>query len=151
LALALLAACGSSSKSSAATTTTVADRHVTVQTPAGQVSLSLDGHLPPNWPTGFPVPSGATPAGSGSLAKGGSGVMVGVYSTAQPPAEVFSFYKSDTALAPTNAKSVGSGDKYVGTLDIGGSYTGSVTVVAAGSGTNIVVTLKGAPATTTTA
>ena len=76
-AIVLMAACGSSSKSSSSTTTTV-PRNFNVETPNGQVSLSLDGQLPPNWPSSFPVPSGATPAGSGSLVKAGSGALIGV-------------------------------------------------------------------------
>jgi hypothetical protein len=51
--------------------------------------VSLNGHLPPNWPATFPIPSGATAAGSGSLAKGGSGVIVGVYTTSQAPEDVY--------------------------------------------------------------
>ena len=150
LAIALLAACGSSSKSSSTTTTTVSGKNIAVQTPDGQVSLSLDGQLPPNWPAGFPVPSGATPAGSGSLVNGDTGVLVGVYTTTQPPADAFDFYKNNASLTVTNPKSIGTGDAYVGTLDLSGSYTGNVTVVATGSGTHIVVTLKSGSSNATT-
>jgi len=150
LAIVALVGCGSSSKSSSSTTTTVSGKNVAVETPDGQVSLSLNGQLPPNWPAGFPVPSGATPAGSGSLVNAGSGVMIGVYTTTQPPADAFNFYKSNSSLTITNSKSIGTGSTYVGTLELGGSYTGNITIVAAGSGTNIVVTLKAGSSTTTT-
>jgi hypothetical protein len=145
-----VAACGSSSTSSSSTTT-VSGKNVAVETPDGQASLSLNGQLPPNWPAGFPVPNGATPAGSGSLVNGGTGVMTGVYTTTQPPADVYNFYKSNPSLTITKSGSVGTGDKYVGTLELGGTYPGNTTIVAAGNGTNIVVTLKGGSSTATTA
>src|SRR5262245_44653301 len=87
----LLGACSSSSKSSDSRrdTTTTTKQDLNVQTADGQVSLSLDGQLPPNWPTSFPVPSGATPAGSGSLENGGSGEMIGVYTTSQAASDVY--------------------------------------------------------------
>jgi hypothetical protein len=153
LVFVLLAACGDSSSSSSSTTTTTTKasaKNVAVETPDGQVSLSLDGQLPPNWPADFPVPSGATPAGSGSLAKGGSGVTIGVYTTTQAPTDAFNFYKTNSSLTITKSGSVGTGDKYVGTVEFTGTFTGNVTVVAAGSGTNIVVTLKTESSTTTT-
>jgi hypothetical protein len=150
LAIVFLAACGSSSKSHA-TTTTVPKKNVNVVTPDGQVSLSLDGQLPPNWPSSFPVPSGATAAGSGSLVNGGSGVLIAVYSMTQPPVDAYNFYKSSSSLTVTKSGSVGAGDKYVGTLQLGGTYAGSnITIVAAGTGSNIVVTLKSGSSTATT-
>src|SRR4051794_32702828 len=66
--------------STSTTTTTASNRTVAFDTPDGQVSVSLDGKLPPNWPTAFPVAPGATPAGSGSLGNSDKTVMVGVYS-----------------------------------------------------------------------
>ena len=80
----LVAAAGCSSSSSSSTagpattaaspaTTTASPtpkiwaKNFQVSTPNGQVSLSLDGQLPPNWPSQFPVPAGAKAAGSGSL------------------------------------------------------------------------------------
>jgi hypothetical protein len=150
LAIVLMAACGSSSKSSSSTTTTV-PRNFNVETPDGQVSLSLDGQLPPNWPSSFPVPSGATAAGSGSLVKAGSGALIGVYSSTQAPADAYGFYKNNSSLTITKSGSLGSGDKYVGTIELGGSYAGSnVTVVSSGGTTYIVVTLKSGSSTTTT-
>ena len=67
----LLAACGGDdSESSANTTTTLSNTHLDVETPDGQVSLALNGKLPPGWPSDFPIPKGASPAGSGSLVNG---------------------------------------------------------------------------------
>ena len=148
----LLAACGSDddSKSSSNTTTTLSSTHLQVETPDGQVSLSLNGKLPPGWPSDFPVPKGATPAGSGSLVNGGSGVKIGVYTTSQAPADAFEFYKSNASLTVTASGSAGTGDKYVGTIQLGGSSPGNVTIVASGSKTYIVVTLKSESSSTTT-
>ena len=157
LGIIVLAACSSSSKSSSGTprsTTTTASKNLHVQTPEGQVSLSLNGQLPPNWPSSFPVPSGATPAGSGSLVKQGSGVMIGVYSTSQSSTDTFNFYKSNSSLTVTSSKSAGVGSVYLGTIKLGGSYAGSsVVITSTGGTTHITITLKSgstAGATTTT-
>jgi len=151
----LLAGCSSSSKSSDngnrnSTTTNAKNFHV--ETPDGQVSLSLDGQLPPNWPSSFPIPSGATPAGSGSLVNGGSGVMIGVYTTSQAASDVFNFYKTNSSLTVTSSNSAGAGSAFVGTVKLGGSYDGSSVVVEAtgNSSTNIVITLKSSSGATTT-
>ena len=149
----MLAACSSSSKSSGnGNNTTTTAKSLNVETPNGQVSLSLDGQLPPNWPSSFPVPSGATPAGSGSLVNGGSGVMIGVYTTSQAASDVFSFYKTNSSLTVTSAKSAGVGSAYLGTIKLGGKYAGSSVVVEAtgGNNTNIVITLKSTSGSTTT-
>ena len=58
--LAAVSGCSSSGSSTASKTTA---RNFQVSTPNGQVSLSLDGQLPANWPSQFPVPSGAEVAG----------------------------------------------------------------------------------------
>ncbi len=158
----MLAACGSSSKSSSkdsskkSSTSGTAPKSFAVDTPDGQVSLSLDGQLPPNWPGSFPVPSDAKPAGSGSLVNGTSGFLIAVYDSSQTPSDVFNFYKTNASLTVTSSKSAGVGDKYVGTVELGGSYDGgSVVVVSSGSGSRIIVTLKGsssgASTSTTTA
>jgi hypothetical protein len=155
-----LVACGSSSKSSssggnatttttsATTTTTASNKGFEVQTDDGHVSLSLNGNLPPNWPSSFPVPSGATAAGSGSLAKGEGGVLVGVYTTSQAPAEVYDFYKTNPSLTIGDARSVGAGSAYIGRLELKGSYTGHVTVLAFNGTTAILATLKPVSPTT---
>jgi hypothetical protein len=113
-----------------------------VSTDSGQVSLSLDGQLPPNWPSDFPVPSGATPAGSGSLTGSSSGVMVGVYQTTATPADTFAFYQSPSSgLTTSGAKSVGVGSSYVGRLKMSAPHNGSVTVVSHNSTTFIVIVI----------
>jgi hypothetical protein len=160
----LLAACGGSSNNSSGggntttttttgvtttTTTTASNKGFEVQTDDGQVSLSLNGQLPPNWPASFPLPSGATAAGSGSLAKGESGVLVGVYTTSQAPGDVYDFYKTNPSLTIGNARSVGAGSAYIGRLELKGNYSGHITVVALNGTTAIVVTLKPASATST--
>ena len=54
LVAAIGAGCSSSAKSSSPTTTLpVETKGFQVETPGGQVSLSLDGLLPPNWPANF--------------------------------------------------------------------------------------------------
>lgn len=143
-------ACSSSSDSSAATTTTASSssngtvpKSFSVSIPEGEVSLSLDGQLPPNWPSAFPVPDGAEPAGSGSLAKSESGVQVGVFSTSQAAKDAFAFYSGDASLSPSNVKSTGIGSAFVGTLTLGGSYEGTVWVGGFEGTTYIVVVLTG--------
>jgi hypothetical protein len=142
-------ACSSSSDKSAATTTTAKSSNGTVPTsfsvniPEGEVSLSLDGQLPPNWPSSFPVPDGAEPAGSGSLAKSESGVQVGVFSTSEAAKDAFAFYSGDSSLSPSNVKSTGIGNAFVGTLTLGGSYQGTVWVGGYEGTTYIVVVLTG--------
>jgi hypothetical protein len=142
-------ACSSSSDSSAATTTTAKSSNGTVpksfsvSVPEGEVSLSLDGQLPPNWPSSFPVPDGAEPAGSGSLAKSDSGVQIGVFSTSQSGKDAFAFYSGNTALSPSNVKSTGIGNAFVGTLTLGGTYEGTVWVGGYDGTTYIVVVLTG--------
>ena len=142
-------ACSSSSDSSAATTTTATSSNGTVpksfsvSLPEGEVSLSLDGQLPPNWPSSFPVPDGAEPAGSGSLAKSESGVQVGVFSTSEAAKDAFAFYSGDSSLSPSNVKSTGIGNAFVGTLTLGGTYEGTVWVGGYEGTTYIVVVLTG--------
>ena len=139
----LLAACGGDdSESSSNTTTTCRSTHLDVETPDGQVSLALNGKLPPGWPSDFPIPKGASPAGSGSLVNSEKGVRIGVYTTSQAPADAFDFYKSNDALNVTASASAGTGDKYVGTIQFDGSPPGNVTIVSSGNNTYIVVTLE---------
>ena len=128
--------------STSTTTTTSTPRTMAVDTPDGQVSLSLDGELPPNWPSGFPVPSGATPAGSGSLGGSDKTVMVGVYTTTEAPDETFTFYRSSAELSVESPSSAGAGNAFVGKLTLTGTYEGSVSVVGAAGSTLIVVVLQ---------
>jgi hypothetical protein len=82
------------------------------------------------------------------LAKGNGGLIVGVFTTPQAPAAVFDFYKTNPSLTIGTARSVGAGSAYVGRLELQGSYSGHVTVVALNGTTTIVVTLKPASSTT---
>lgn len=148
--LLLMAACGSSTSSQPSPAETAEGspsppsppRSFQVTTPDGQASLALDGKLPPNWPSTFPVPPGAVPAGSGSLGGSASTGLVAVYSTATPPAQAFSYYTSNPVLTTSGARSVGVGDGYVGSMRMTAPYTGSVTVAARSDTTYIVVVLK---------
>jgi hypothetical protein len=150
LAVALAAGCSSSSKSSDSnTTTTAANKGFDIATPAGQVSLSLNGNLPPNWPSGFPVPTDATAAGSGSVANSNSDVMVGVYTTTGTPSSAFNFYTTSSAIDPKNPKKVGIGAAFIGTVPFTGTYTGSVTIAGRNSKTYLVIVLKDSGTTTT--
>ena len=139
-------ACSSDSTDTTTTesTTTVADssQDLSVSTPAGEVSLSLDGNLPPDWPEDFPTPDRTDVAGSGSLAGSDSGVMVGVYTTKQSGQDAFNFYANDESLDPTDPSSAGVGGGFLGSVDIGGDYDGSVTVAGVSDTVYIVVVLN---------
>ena len=160
--LVLLAACGSSSKNNSSssnnrsndnssnTTAASNNRNFHVDTPDGQVSLSLNGQLPPNWPSAFPVPSGATPAGSGSLAGSNKSLTIGVYQTSEPPADVFAFYETNPALTVGNSNSAGAGSVYAGNLEISGTYDGNVSIISTGDTTYIIISLTGQGSGTTT-
>ena len=158
LVLVVLAACGSSSKhnssssnnNSSNTTAASNNKNFHVDTPDGQVSLSLNGQLPPNWPSAFPVPSGATPAGSGSLASSSKSLTIGVYQTSEPPADVFAFYKTNPALTVGNSNSAGAGSVYAGNLEISGTYDGNVSIISTGDTTYIIISLSGEGSGTTT-
>ena len=157
--LAAAAGCSGSSSSTASPATTTASPATTtatptpartaqnfqVSTPNGQVSLSLDGKLPPNWPGEFPVPSGATVAGSGSLGGSSSATLVGVYTTSESPSDAFAFYKDNSKLTTSGEKSVGAGAHFVGRAKITAPYTGSVTVVSHSGTTYIVIVLTSSP------
>ena len=145
---ALGTACSSDDDASTTTTTAASSngtvpKSFSVSLPEGEASLSLDGELPPSWPSSFPVPRGAEPAGSGSLANSESGVQIGVYSTRQAAKDAFSFYSSDESLSPSNVKSTGIGNAFVGTLTLGGTYEGTVWVGGYEGTTYIVVVLTG--------
>lgn len=153
----LAAAAGCSSTSSPASspaTTTSSPASLNVSTPDGRATLSLDGKLPPDWPSGFPVPSGAKVAGSGSVSGSSSGTHVAAYTTSQSPSDVFAFYKDNSQLTTTSERSVGAGPAFVGRMKITKPYTGSVTVVSYNSTTYFVVVLTGSvspsPSATTT-
>lgn len=152
--LLLAAGCGSSGTSSQSqpsptsppstqpSTQPSSSRNFQVSTPDGQVSVSLDGQLPPNWPSGFPVPPRTTVAGSGSLGGSTSTGHVAVYSTPTSPTDVFSYYTSNSSLTTTGAKTAGAGSAYVGSMKVTAPYTGSVTVAGRSDTTYLVVVLK---------
>jgi len=146
------AGCSSSSSSTASPATTAASPTATstaknfqVSTPSGQVSLSLDGQLPPNWPSQFPVPSGAKAAGSGSLGGSSSATLVAAYTTSESASDAFAFYTGNSKLTTSDQKSVGTGAHYVGRVKITAPYTGSVTVVSHSGTTYIVIVLTSSP------
>lgn len=160
MVLALLAlvasACSSedtSTDSTDSTSTTAGSGNLSVSTPEGEVSLSVDGDLPSGWPSDFPLPDRTEPAGSGSLADESSGVMVGVFSTKESGKDAYSFYTGESSLDPSDTKSAGVGSGFVGSMKIGGDYDGSVTVAGIESTTYIVVILNnegvGSSSTTT--
>ena len=139
-----LAACSNDSSSPpvATTTTSASNKSFEFSTQDGQVSMSLDGKLPPGWPSSFPLPKGATAAGSGSIGGTSATGMVGVFTSSQSTNEVYSFYTGDAGLQVESKSSLGSGDTYVGTVAFGGSPSGRVTVIPKGGQTLIIVTLK---------
>ena len=153
------AGCSSSSSSTASPATTAASPATTtasptpritaknfqVSTPNGQVSLSLDGQLPPNWPSQFPVPAGAKAAGSGSLGGSSSTTLVGAYTTSQSAPDAFAFYTGNSKLTTSGQRSAGAGTRYAGRAKITAPYTGSVTVVSHGGTTYVVVVLTSVP------
>lgn len=150
------AACSDSSSDASTTTTTrkeatttVKAKNFEVSTPDGQVSLSLDGQLPPGWPTSFPVPTKTEAAGSGSLEGSTSGYLVAVYTSTGSGKDAFDFYTSQTELQPSEQKSLGS-TNFVGTMKIASPETGSITVTEVSGTTYIVVILKTSGSSTST-
>ena len=133
--------CSSSHNSGSLTTTTTA-KSFSVDTPEGTVSVSLDGQLPPHWPSDFPIPPDTTPAGSGSVGSDTTAHMIAVFSSSGTGQEAFDFYKNSTALTITNPKSVGTGSSFAGRLQFSGTHTGSVSVTELQGQTLIIVYLK---------
>lgn len=161
LASLVLAGAACSSNNSASTTTAAEGATSTssaslpqsfqVDTADGQVSLSLDGKLPPGWPKDFPVPASAQPAGSGSLGTSADSTLrVGVYTTSDSGDTVLDFYSNDPDLVTAGRKGAGLGDNFAGRIELTSPYTGSVTVVSRQGKTYLVVTLKGEQPTATT-
>ena len=156
LTITALAGCSSSGSTSAPPTsispttgsstsgspTTAAPKNLSIITPEGQVTLSLDGQLPPGWPTAFPVPIGATPAGSGSVGSTGKAAAVAVFDSSQTPQQTFEFYRTSRSMTVSSAKAVGAGSAYIGRVTLTRPWSGSVTVIPDGSGSRAVVVLK---------
>jgi len=142
------AACSSDDDSSSRNTTTTANRGFEVQTPDGQVSLSLSGQLPPNWPDDFPVPDGAEPAGSGSLGGSSSTSLIAVYSSTESAEDSYNFYRNNSELTVTSSSSVGSGSAYLGTVQFTGEFGGWVVTTPYTDGGSLIVAYLSQPATT---
>ena len=143
--------CSSDDSNKSSSTTTSSNRKsFQVSTPDGQVSLSLDGQLPPGWPSGFPVAPNTKKAGSGSLGNTGKTVLVGVYSATGTPENVFDFYKSSSAYTVDSSNSAGAGSAFVGNVQFSGAYTGNTTVVSNSGTTYVIVALETAGAGGTT-
>ena len=145
---ALAAGCGSSSKSSSSDsgskssgTTVATNKGFSIDTPEGQASISLNGNLPPNWPSSFPVPENASPAGSGSLGNSNSATLVGVYTVDGSAEDAYNFYKTNTAYTVGDSSSAGAGSAFVGKVSFSGAYKGSATVAGRNNTTYIVVVL----------
>ena len=138
-----IGACGSSSKSGSGTSTTTSNKTLSVDTPEGQVTVALNGELPPGWPSDFPVPDGSTPKGSGSLATGEHDAKIGVYTSSQSPRDAFDFYESNSSLTVKTHRSAGVGGAFLGQLELGGAHAGTnVVVLPGGDGSYIVITIK---------
>lgn len=140
--------------STTTTTTSAPPRNFQVSTPDGQVSLSLDGQLPPGWPTDFPVPDGAEPAGSGSIGDAESTVRVGVFTTTETGQATLDFYTDNSDVQTENPAAAGSGDRLVASLDLVAPYEGSLTVLSRTGTTYLIAVLNedapGSSSTTTT-
>ena len=153
-----LGACSSDSSSDSTSTdrssvsTSKSSDGFSISTPAGEVSVSLSGDLPPGWPSDFPLPKKTDPAGSGSLGGSSSGTMVGVFSTKESGSDALDFYAGDSSLDPSSKKSAGGSSTFRGSVDLGGSYPGAVTVGEISGTTYIVAILNsdGAGSSTTT-
>ena len=121
-----------------------------VSTPQGQVSLSLTGKLPPNWPSNVPVPPGTRPAGSASLVGKSNGIKAGVYRTRQSPQQVYDYYTSQPSITTTSKSAVGSGSNYVGRVSITAPITANITIVPYQHGSAIVIAIPGGHGRSTT-
>jgi hypothetical protein len=141
------AACGSSSKSNGSSGTNPPG-NFSITLPRGQASLSLTGALPPGWPSTFPVPTGATVAGSGSLGGQEKTAHVAVYSTSQAAKDAYNFYAQNTQLHVSGARSAGAGNSFIGEMTLVSPYKGSLAVVGRNSTTYIVIELETAGAST---
>lgn len=123
-----------------------------VTTQEGQVSLSLNGKLPPNWPSNTPVPPGAHPAGSASLVGDAHGIKAGVYRSGQSPQQVYDYYTSQSSITTTSKSAVGSGSNFVGRVSITAPITANISIVPYEHGSLIVIVIPGGhgPSTTPT-
>jgi hypothetical protein len=144
--LASLAVC-TVAGASACTSSSSSDKsrsHFEISTADGQVSVSLDGRLPPGWPTNVPVPSGAEPAGSGSLVGKSNGFMIAVYKTTDSPQQVYDYYTTEPSITLTSKSSVGSGSTFVGRVQMTAPVTATTTIFPHDNETLIAITMRGA-------
>jgi hypothetical protein len=133
------AACSSSDDKADQTTTTTANKGFEVTTPQGQVSVSLSGSLPPNWPDAFPLPSGSEAAGTGSLGNSSSTGFIGVFTTSETPQDAYNFYRNNSELQVTDSSSVGTGNAYVGYIAFSGTFSGWVAIAPYTNGQTLVI------------
>jgi hypothetical protein len=143
MCLGLVAACAHASSNA---------KQIEVQTANGQLSLSLNGQLPPNWPHDAPVPPNAHPAGSASLVGESQGVMAGVYRSKQSPEQVYEYYTTESSITTESHSAVGSGDKFVGRVTLTHPVAANVTIVPYEGGSLFVMVISGGrgPSTTPT-
>ncbi len=113
-----------------------------VATPSGQVKMSLDGQLPEDWPLAFPVPTGAVPAGSATLAGYTGGVTVAVFTTSAQASQAFWFYTDESGLRTSDVSAGGTPSNYFGTLKFTAPFTGSVTIFTRAGDTYIVAVIR---------
>lgn len=144
-----VAACSSSDSDSKATTTTT-NRGFEVTTPQGQVSVSLSGKLPPNWPDDFPLPQGSEPAGTGSLGNSSATGFIGVFTTSESPQDAYNFYNDNSELQVTSSSAIGTGNAYVGYVAFSGSFDGWVATAPSTNGQTLIIAYLNAPATDST-
>ena len=126
--------------------------HIGVPTPQGQASLSLDGKLPSHWPSNIPVPPGAHPAGSASLAGKSNRVDAAVYKSDRSAQQVYDYYTSGSSIQTTSKSALGSGSHFVGRVKVTSPTAEDVTIVPHSHGSLIVMVIPGGhgPGTTPT-
>ncbi|MBK6969325.1 MAG: hypothetical protein IPH81_19155 [Candidatus Microthrix sp.] len=75
-----------------------------------------------------------------------------MFSTKESGSDALDFYAGDSSLDPSSKKSAGGSSNFLGSVDLGGSYPGSVTVGEISGTTYIVAILNsdGAGSSTTT-
>jgi hypothetical protein len=145
-----VAACSSSDDKGGEATTTTANKGFEVTTPQGQVSISLSGKLPPNWPDDFPLPQGSEPAGTGSLGNSSATGFIGVFTTSESPQDAYNFYNDNSELQVTSSSSLGSGNAYVGYVAFSGSFDGWVATAPYTNGQTLIIAYLNEPATDST-
>jgi hypothetical protein len=147
--VALGASCSSGGGKSSSTTTRNEARF-DIATPDGTASVSLNGKLPPGWPSGFPIPTDAVVAGSGMIGLPSSTTLVAAYTVSGDASATYDFYKTNTAFHITSSSSAGIGSAFVGSIEFDGAFTGSVTLAGRNSKTYLAIVLKTSADVTTT-